>query len=101
MSIDETYPILSQNLQLIINGCIKRDRSSQQKLYDLYAKKMLGVCLWYARNKEEAEEILQDGFMRVFTYISKFKGKGSFEGWIPDGSESRLCRRPRAPAEWR
>jgi len=42
----------------------------------------MGVCLWYARNREEAEEILQDGFMRVFTYLHKFTGEGSFEGWI-------------------
>lgn len=43
---------------------------------------MLGVCMRYARNKEEAEEILHEGFLRVFTYIQKFKGEGSFEGWI-------------------
>jgi RNA polymerase sigma-70 factor (ECF subfamily) len=66
----------------LIEGCIRSDRSAQAKLYELYAKKMLGVCIWYARNKEEAEEILQDGFLRVFRYISKFSGKGSFEGWV-------------------
>src|SRR5215831_18658464 len=82
MSIEQTYQVLSDGQQLIIKGCIAGDRASQQKLYDLYARKMMGVCLWYARNKEEAEEILQDGFMRVFTYIGKFKGQGSFEGWI-------------------
>lgn len=43
---------------------------------------MLGVCMRYARNKEEAEEILHEGFLRVFTYIKKFRGEGSFEGWI-------------------
>ena len=43
---------------------------------------MMGVCMWYARSREEAEEILQDGFMRVFTYINKFNGNGSFEGWV-------------------
>ncbi|MBC7873118.1 MAG: sigma-70 family RNA polymerase sigma factor [Ferruginibacter sp.] len=43
---------------------------------------MLGVCLRYARNREEAEEILQEGFLRVFTYINKFKGSGSLEGWV-------------------
>lgn len=82
MSINQTYHVLSDGQQLIIKGCIAGDRASQEKLYNLYARKMMGVCLWYARNKEEAEEILQDGFMRVFTYIGKFKGEGSFEGWI-------------------
>ena len=43
---------------------------------------MLGVCLRYAKNREEAEEVLQEGFLRVFAYISTFKGTGSFEGWI-------------------
>lgn len=82
MSLNQTYEALSEGQQLIIKGCIAGNRASQQKLYDLYARKMMGVCLWYARNREEAEEILQDGFMRVFTYIGKFKGQGSLEGWI-------------------
>jgi len=82
MSIKQTYQVLSDGQQLIIKGCIAGDRASQQKLYNLYARKMMGVCLWYARSREEAEEILQDGFIRVFTYIGKFKGEGSFEGWI-------------------
>jgi RNA polymerase sigma factor (sigma-70 family) len=68
--------------QLLINGCIAGDRSFQTKLYDLFAPKMLGVCLRYAKNREEAEEILHEGFLRVFTYINKFKGSGSFEGWV-------------------
>lgn len=68
--------------QQILKACIAGDRSAQAKLYDLYARKMMGVCLWYARNRQEAEEILQDGFLRVFTYIHKFRGEGSFEGWM-------------------
>ena len=68
--------------QHIIKGCIAGDRSAQAQLYNLYARQMMGVCSWYAHNKEEAEEILQDGFMRVFNYIHKFSGSGSFEGWM-------------------
>ena len=82
MSLNETHQDLPDGQQLIIKGCIAGDRASQQKLYNLYARKMMGVCMWYARNKEEAEEILQDGFIRVFTYINTFKGEGSLEGWI-------------------
>lgn len=70
------------DVQILIKGCIAYNRASQEKLYNLYARKMMGVCLWYARNREEAEEILQDGFIRVFTYIKKYRGEGSFEGWI-------------------
>lgn len=68
--------------QILIKGCIAGDRSSQAMLYHLYARKMMGVCMWYAHNREEAEEILHDGFMRVFTYIHKYAGTGSFEGWV-------------------
>ncbi len=73
---------LPEHLQQIINGCIKGERSAQAELYRLYCTKMMGVCMWYAKNKEEAEEILQDGFMNVFTYIHNYKGEGSLEGWI-------------------
>lgn len=78
----ETPSILPNTEQLLIKGCIAGERASQAKLYDLYAGRMMGVCMWYARNREEAEEILQDGFMRVFTYIHKYAGTGSLEGWI-------------------
>jgi RNA polymerase sigma-70 factor (ECF subfamily) len=66
----------------LIQGCIAGERAFQTKLYDHFAPKMLGLCLRYAKNREEAEEILHEGFLRVFTYIDKFKGTGSFEGWI-------------------
>jgi RNA polymerase sigma-70 factor (ECF subfamily) len=72
--------LVSQHL--IIKGCIAGDRSAQAQLYNLYARKMMGVCSWYTHNKEEAEEILQDGFIRVFNYIHRFRGSGSFEGWM-------------------
>lgn len=73
---------LQDSLQLLIKGCKAGDRNSQARVYNIYSRKMMGVCLWYSRNRQEAEEILQDGFMRVFTYINTFSGSGSFEGWI-------------------
>lgn len=66
----------------MLQGCIAGDRIAQAKLYQLYAARMLGVCMWYAKNREEAEEILHDGFMRVFTYLKTYRGRGSLEGWI-------------------
>lgn len=54
----------------------------QQELYDRFASKMYGVCLRYAGNVEEAEDILQDGFIKVFNKINSYRGEGSFEGWI-------------------
>src|SRR6476661_7451620 len=78
----ETCELLPEGLQQIVHGCIQGKRSAQAQLYNLYSHKMMGVCMWYAKNREEAEEILQDGFMRVFNYIHKYKSEGSLEGWI-------------------
>jgi RNA polymerase sigma factor (sigma-70 family) len=66
----------------IIDGCIKGNRTSQKALYDYYSSKMYYACLRYATDKEEAEDILQEGFVKVFQNISTFSGNGSFEGWI-------------------
>ena len=66
----------------LIEGCIKGDRKMQYELYERYAPKMYGVCLRYAANNEEAEDILQEGFIKVFKKIGSFRSEGSFEGWI-------------------
>lgn len=68
--------------QDIIQGCIKQDRYFQKYLYDCFASRMLGVCMRYAKDKAEAEDMLQEGFVKVFQNISRFEFKGSFEGWI-------------------
>lgn len=62
--------------------CIKGDGSAQNELYRRYVPKLWGVCLRYAKNKMSAEDILQEGFIRIFTYLDKYKGEGSFEGWM-------------------
>jgi len=54
----------------------------QEALYQRYAPKMYGVCLRYAGNAEEAEDILQEGFIKVYNKMSSYRGDGSFEGWI-------------------
>jgi RNA polymerase sigma factor (sigma-70 family) len=66
----------------LIEGCIRGDRRIQQELYQRFAPKMYAVCLRYAGNAEEAEDILQEGFIKIFNKISSFRGEGSFEGWI-------------------
>ncbi|MGV3557536.1 RNA polymerase sigma factor [Larkinella arboricola] len=60
----------------------RADSRAQKTLYDRYASKMLTVCVRYVSNRYEAEEILMDGFMRVFDKITQYKNDGSFEGWI-------------------
>lgn len=62
--------------------CIKGDGNAQNELYRRYAPKLWGVCLRYAKNRMSAEDILQEGFIRIFTYLDKYKGDGSFEGWM-------------------
>jgi RNA polymerase sigma factor (sigma-70 family) len=74
--------ISKAELHRLINGCIARDRASQKELYGLYNGTLFSICLRYAKNREEAEEILQDGFIQVFLHIHQFKHAGSFEGWM-------------------
>lgn len=66
----------------LIKGCIKEDPACQKAVFNHYSGKMLGVCQRYARNNEDAEDILQDAFIKIFSKINQFKSEGSFEGWI-------------------
>ncbi len=66
----------------IVYRCLQNDTAAQNELYRRYAGKMMGVCMRYARNREVAADIMQDGFVKVFINLKSFKGEGSFEGWI-------------------
>ncbi len=66
----------------LVKGCLTGAASFQRMLYKRYAAKMLTVCLRYANSREEAEDILHEGFILVFDKLHQFKMKGSFEGWI-------------------
>ena len=66
----------------LIEGCLKGNRKMQQELYERFAPKMYGVCLRYAGTATEAEDILQEGFIKVFKKMGSFRNEGSFEGWI-------------------
>ncbi len=66
----------------LIIGCIQEDESCQRELFRRYAGRMLGVCHRYARSTADAEDIVQDAFIKVFEKIYQFKSEGSFEGWI-------------------
>ncbi|HBB01831.1 MAG: RNA polymerase [Bacteroidetes bacterium GWD2_45_23] len=67
--------------QLII-ACKKQDRNAQKVLYERYAPVMMGVCTRYCREEDMALDLLHDGFIRAFTQIGSYTGKGSFEGWL-------------------
>lgn len=66
----------------IIAGCAGGDRKFQQLLYNMFAGKMFAVCMRYASEYNTAQDLLQEGFVKVFRNIEKFRGEGSFEGWV-------------------
>ncbi|HET7733136.1 MAG TPA: sigma-70 family RNA polymerase sigma factor [Paludibacter sp.] len=68
--------------QRLIAGCIDKKPWAQKQVYELYASAMLSLCVRYVTDRETARDILQDGFVKVFTKIDTFAGAGSFAGWI-------------------
>ncbi len=70
------------NEEDLIKGCVEENSACQRELYDKYAGKMFAVCLRYASTREDAEDALQEAFIRIFDNISKFRNEGSFEGWM-------------------
>ncbi len=66
----------------LIRGCIREEATCQKELFNRYASRMLGVCHRYARSAADAEDILQDAFIKIFNKMHQFKFEGSFEGWI-------------------
>lgn len=80
MAESEHLPL--DNLEQLIADCMTGRRHAQNRIYEIFAPKMLPVCLRYAYDREEAEEILQEGFIKMFTHILQFRREGSFEGWV-------------------
>ncbi|MCT4628921.1 RNA polymerase sigma factor [Winogradskyella sp.] len=72
----------SRNEIKLIQRAAKNNREAQHVLYELYAPKMLSVCRYYIKDVYKAEEVMLNGFFKVFKYINTFKNKGSFEGWV-------------------
>jgi RNA polymerase sigma factor (sigma-70 family) len=66
----------------IIKGCLRGSAQSQRLLYERFAGKMYAVCLRYARSRDDAADMLQEGFVKVFTKLNQFQFQGSFEGWV-------------------
>src|SRR4051812_21801081 len=66
----------------LVKGCISKVQTAQKLLFERFNRKMMGICLRYASRTEEAEDMLQNGFIKVFEKIETFRGTGSLEGWI-------------------
>jgi len=74
--------ITEQSLNRIWEGCLKNERKQQEMLYKVLAPRMLAACARYASDRDEAQDIMQEGFIKVFGSMHKYRGEGSLEGWI-------------------
>ena len=68
--------------ELMLNGCLRNNATAQEALYNRFSPRMLGVCYRFAKNREDAEDMLQEGFIKVFTQIHQYRNEGALEGWI-------------------
>lgn len=73
---------LHKNEALLIKKAKKNNREAQHMLFELHAPKMLSVCRYYIKDRQQAEEVMLNGFFKVFSNLKSFKNEGSFEGWI-------------------
>ena len=74
--------MLDPDLEQLLDSCLAFEPAAQRELYKRYAYKMMGVCMRYVRTVPEAEDLLQDAFVKVFTRLQDFRREGSFEGWV-------------------
>jgi RNA polymerase sigma-70 factor (ECF subfamily) len=71
-----------QELKGIIEGCIRSDRAAQDHLYKKFSSLLFGICLRYAGNRMEAQDVLQEVFVKIYNNIASYNHEGSFEGWL-------------------
>ncbi len=68
--------------ELMLAGCLKNNATAQDALYNRFSPRMLGVCYRFAKNREDAEDMLQEGFIKVFTQLHQYRSEGALEGWV-------------------
>lgn len=68
--------------EVMLHGCLNNNAAAQEALYTRFSPRMLGVCYRFARNREDAEDMLQEGFIKVFSQLYQFRNQGALEGWI-------------------
>ena len=68
--------------QKLVKDCLKNNPAAQRQLYDLFADTMLGICYRYTKSRNDAEEVLQQGFIKVFSNLHQYKSEGELGGWI-------------------
>jgi RNA polymerase sigma factor (sigma-70 family) len=70
------------DINKVILGCVNNDAAAQELFYNHFSSRMLAVCYRYSKNRFDAEDMLQEGFIKVFQQIANFRNEGSIEGWI-------------------
>lgn len=68
--------------EFMLQGCLENSAAAQEALYNRFSPRMLGVCYRFAKNREDAEDMLQEGFIKVFSQIYQFRSQGALEGWV-------------------
>ncbi|MDR2057411.1 MAG: sigma-70 family RNA polymerase sigma factor [Dysgonamonadaceae bacterium] len=91
---------ISEQRQLI-EACKRNDTEAKKKLYELYAPVMFGICVRYVKEKESAKDILQEGFIKIFTKIDDYSGAGSFEAWMKKIFVTTALEHLRSAKVWR
>lgn len=79
---NDLYKLRELTERELVEGCQREDRRAQEALYGRFARRMYAVCLRYARHRSEAQDLLQEGFIRVYDKLGGFRMEGSLEGWI-------------------
>lgn len=82
MTVLNVDNVSDDQLKELIQGCVRNHRKSQEGIYKMFYGKMMAICRRYTKNSDQAKDILQDGFIKVFKNIDKFNFEGSFEGWV-------------------
>ena len=78
----ESEDIRQKELKSIIEGCLRNEHKSQYQLYQMFYSSMTSVCMRYCKDREEANDMVQEGFIKVFKNLTRYEFKGSFEGWM-------------------
>ena len=73
---------MTYEVEYIIEGCRKKEPKAQRLLYEQFSAQMYGVCLRYCGSVEDAQDVLHEGFLKIFEKISQFESRGAFEGWV-------------------
>lgn len=73
---------MADDIKYLVQKCLAGNSQAQEKLYSLFSAKMFGICLRYCKNYDEAKDVLQEGFIKVFSKLEQYSFTGSFEGWV-------------------